>query len=663
MSNILNSGAQNANQATAPTPRVNDVPVGLPDGRNNFDMSFDNYLTARYGTILPFHFFQAYERDKVSFSSRHEVRSYTMAAPWMGSAYLHKHYFAVPMPALLRRNWQKIQVQPLKGEDVPQGANCVLTSNTDMLSELLAAFSHVEQATLPSFVLEFLKFFVAEYFFSPSSLVNLTGNAFYRNFASTVLNDYDNRTQTLLEVVFAAFEKGVKLTYSDRSYSYSSGYPNKNDRSIRCSSPYELFDIMRNDLSFISLVISDSASATAVGQAFTTYFNELSSDYRPTTSFKYNYQYALAYQCVCAQFYTNDHVDNLYTWELYEQAAQSILFDIMTDTGQDMPSFSYNGVNTLYDVFSGYNVGIVISELMTPVTSSTELLHFQKCCIFLQYLFGLHNSLVYGDYFHGAKTSPLAVVDVNSPVAGNRVSAIDVTKSIVMQRFGNAVQKAGQRFKDYVGAILGGSVSPDYHEPKWIVGNTFLLGANEIENTAEKQGDVVQNIRTSADNWVYETEFGMQSVVLGLFFFNTPSVYSRAIFRENMQVDRFDFFNPRLQNIGDQPVFRYELTHAAATDANFAYQTRNADMKQRFSIARGGFIGSLPAWSFSIDEKSTANANAFIDSDFIRDVPSSFDRFYSSLTGLTLANRFHMIFKFSNECHAARNMQITPTIL
>ena len=107
MSNILNSGAQNANQATAPIPQVNDVPVGLPDGRNNFDMSFDNYLTARYGTILPFHFFQAYERDKVSFSSRHEVRSYTMAAPWMGSAYLHKHYFAVPMPALLRRNWQK----------------------------------------------------------------------------------------------------------------------------------------------------------------------------------------------------------------------------------------------------------------------------------------------------------------------------------------------------------------------------------------------------------------------------------------------------------------------------------------------------------------------------------------------------------------------------
>lgn len=663
MSNILNSGAQNANQATAPTPRVNDVPVGLPDGRNNFDMSFDNYLTARYGTILPFHFFQAYERDKVSFSSRHEVRSFTMAAPWMGSAYLHKHYFAVPMPALLRRNWQKIQVQPLKGDDVPQDANCILKGDSDLFYDLLTAFSQVQQADgLPAFLHEFLMFFVAEYFFSPSSLVNLTGNAFYRNFASTVLNDYDNLTQTLLEVVFAAFEKGVTLTYEDRKYRYSSNYPNSHDTAIRCSSPHEFFDIMRNDLSFTSVVFTDSQSSTAVKQAFVSYFSDLSSHYRSTPTFKYNYQYALAYQCVCAQFYTNDHVDNLFTWELYEQAAQSILLDIIGDSAS-MPTFSYNGVETLYDVFSGYNVGKAISELMNPVTSPSELSHFQKCCIFLQYLFGLHNSLVYGDYFHGAKTSPLAAVDVNAPVTAAKVSAIDVTKSIVMQRFGNAVQKAGQRFKDYVGDILGGSVSPDYHEPKWIVGNTFLLGANEIENTADKQGNVVQNIRTSADNWVYETEFGMQSIVLGLFFFNTPSVYSRAIFRENMQVDRFDFFNPRLQNIGDQPVFRYELSYAAGTDLNFAYQTRNADMKQRFSIARGGFIGSLPAWSFSIDEKSAVNADRFIDSDFIRDIPSNFDRFYGKLSGLTLANRFHMIFKFSNNCHAARNMQITPTIL
>ena len=319
---------------------------------------------------------------------------------------------------------------------------------------------------------------------------------------------------------------------------------------------------------------------------------------------------------------------------------------------------------TLYDVFSGNSVkSVLLSCSRDVVSDNPSLLKFRNCCIFLQYLFGLHNSLVYGDYFHSAKTTPLAAVDVNAPVTSAKVSAIDVTKSIIMQRFGNAVQKAGQRFKDYVSDVLGGNVSPDYHEPKWIVGNTFLLGANEIENTADKQGNVVQNIRTTADNWVYETEIGMQSVILGLFFFNTPSVYSRAIFRENMQVDRFDFFNPRLQNIGDQPVYCFELSYVSRIDQYFGYQTRNADMKQRFSILRGGFVGSLPSWAFSIDDSYDFYSLNHVDSEYIRDVPCNFDRFYSSLTGLTLANRFHMIFKFSNNCHAARNMQITPTIL
>lgn len=659
MSNILNSGAQNANQATAPTPRVNDVPVGLSDGRNRFDMSFDNYLTARYGTILPFHFFQAYERDKVSFSSRHEVRSYTMSAPWMGSAYLHKHYFAVPMPALLRRNWQKIQVQPLKGDDAPQDANCVIietSAKDDIISRMLASFnsfpSGLDDGQALSLV--FRRYFLLEYFLSPASLVSLTGNCFYGNLSDPAL--FDTLSQSFFDsinTIVSGADSYFRISDSDGNV-WQLGKAALPVNARRVASLSDFLDIWRGDLSISAESFSFDAAPIKV--SFSQLVVKLASAYTAVAKSRFNYQYALAYQCVCAQFYTNDHVDNLYTWELYEQAAQSILCDVLST----VPTFQYNGVSTMYDIFSGCCVKRVIDFVSQTLTAANHN-RFISACVYLQYLFGIHNSLVYGDYFHAAKTTPLAAVDVNSPVTDSKVSAINVTKSIVMQRFGNAVQKAGQRFKDYVGDILGGNVSPDYHEPKWIVGNTFLLGANEIENTANDQGNVVQNIRTSADNWVYETEFGMQSVVLGLFFFNSPSVYSLATFRENFQVDRFDFFNPRLQNIGDQPVLQCELHHSPTFSGVFGYQTRNADMKQRFSIARGGFIGSLPAWSFVIDEDNPFIST--INSDYIRDFSGSFDRFYSRLTGFTLANRFHMIFKFSNECHASRNMQITPTIL
>lgn len=623
-------------------------------------MSYSNYLTARYGTILPFHFFQAYERDKVSFSSRHEVRSYTMSAPWMGSAYLHKHYFAIPMPALLRRNWQKIQVQPIKGDDVPQDANCIISRSR--ISSLITDFNQVTNLTNDTDKLRFylLKFFVLEFIYSPASLINLLGSTFYRDFDE--LDFYEKSTQTLLDAFNTYFQSLNRFVITIDGATFGNN-ANSITQAFHIYTSFPAFlDLLRQHFDFtITVAENKNDDLGTLLAAFESYFLSFESSGSLLDGGYFNYQYPLAYQCVCAQFYTNDHVDNLFTWELYEQAAQSVYMSIGANI--KMPTFEYNGVSTLYDVFSGKVLDNVFEVLGTQVDTTVQLNYFMFACIFMQYLFGIHNSLVYGDYFHAAKTTPLAAVDINAPVTGTHVSAIDVTKSIVMQRFGNAVQKAGQRFKDYVGSVLGGNVSPDYHEPKWIVGNTFLLGANEIENTANDQGNVVQNIRTSADNWVYETEFGMQSIVLGLFFFNTPSVYSRALFRENLQVDRFDFFNPRLQNIGDQPVYGIENSSAVSFDSVFGYQTRNADMKQRFSIARGGFISALPAWSFIIDADNDRRKLSPINSDYIRDVPSDFDRFYSSLQGLTLANRFHMIFKFSNECHAARNMQITPTIL
>ena len=477
MSNIISSGAQNANQATAPTPRVNDVPVATPDGRNYFDMSFDNYLTARYGTILPFHYFQAFEGDKVSFSSRHEVRSYTMSAPWMGSAYLHKHYFAVPMPALLRRNWQKIQVQPLKGDDVPRDANCVDYGTSTIFDYVRGLWntrvyghggtsswtSDEATAALRSIIL-------TEALISVGSLprrFNLlrervdnirlqTGPDTYSYFL------FDNLVSEGYEEFFRSPNLVVGIYETNGYEEYTNSTNPSSSNTARQVSTMDLLDKMRSN----PFYVKSADSYYGLGR-----LGDVQLSIQPATQQPHsdlNYQYLIAYHCVCAQFYTNDHVDNLYTWELYEQAQEYLqraaFKDVDPTTITEYPSFTYNGSRCLYDVFSGHNINLMFSLLSKEFALENLQNHhyvFDFCINFLT----ARQSLVFGDYFHAAKTTPLAAVDVNAPVVSSKVSAIDMTKSIIMQRFGNAVQKAGQRFADYVKDVIGGRVSPDYHEP------------------------------------------------------------------------------------------------------------------------------------------------------------------------------------------------------
>lgn len=135
-----------------------------------------------------------------------------------------------------------------------------------------------------------------------------------------------------------------------------------------------------------------------------------------------------------------------------------------------------------------------------------------------------------------------------------------------------------------------------------------------------------------------------------------------------MAIDRFDMFIPELQYIGDQSLKLSELIAGADKDIPFGYQLKDMQFKQSYDICSGGFVENLPGWLMAFDPRldyaySAMDSNIHIGPEFIRSHPTELDRFYLSLTGLTLASYFHFIELWHVKVSANRPMVYAPQIL
>lgn len=326
-----------------------------------------------------------------------------------------------------------------------------------------------------------------------------------------------------------------------------------------------------------------------------------------------------------------------------------------------MPRFFINGISLPYDSFSLRNY-LKLVQLYDLKPYSPTLYDL------LSYLFGFRESLRFGDYFTDSRTRPLAPGSNGVPVVGNEVSVIDMSRSIIFQRFRNAVVKLSNNFEDYLRGIMGTSPSPDYHFPKFISHNDFVVAGKEVANTTStNQGEYVTNLDTADDTYAFEVTVDMPCVILGISYFSLPRVYSQTKERFFFHKDRFDFFNPILQYDIDQKVYNMERTDRRPNDEVFGYQSRYNEYKQRYSIASGAFVTVLPSWTFVTDSLFDPIVDVAISNtqspDFIRASDYEFNRFLSRIEGVSMANGFHFIVVYNNKSPQVRPMEVNPNIL
>lgn len=313
----------------------------------------------------------------------------------------------------------------------------------------------------------------------------------------------------------------------------------------------------------------------------------------------------LAYQLACAEFFTNDFVDYIYSAELYRQFIGSLeeSYLVAAFGAATYPQmFTYNGVKYQYDSLSARYIGLGIDVLANIPTIISSDVSFGQ---FFISIFSFNRSLRYKDYFVGSRTRPIAVGDVTVNVASNQFSVVDVSKKIQVQRFLNAVNHTGRRLSNYVKTMFGVDIQQDRHVPHFIMNLSEVIFSSEVENTGADQlteaQTVTSNFRSRSGNYEVEVGVDVPCIIIGVTSYDIERSYVGTIDRHFFIRDRFDMFLPQMQFVGDQPVYVHEIngSYPLSFGNVFGYQFRNMEDKLVPSRSIGGFVKNLPGYNFA----------------------------------------------------------------
>lgn len=645
--------------------QVNDPSVRVIRGKNVFPQSFRHPSTCRYGEIDVVGAIRCERGDVIPYRVETELDTFTLQSPIKSDVFMNTACFKVPMEAIYPRTWRDYQYpNPVKGDDVPADCRAMFSPVAfyNVIKNVITSAKNV--GDFDTFVRYTL---LLESVFSAGSLFskfNIHLNAFTFDCGDSRNLSFDRYFNTvfvpLLKSIFfsdSGYDISIVHIDSSDSYSYevvSDGSPELDiDTPVLYGKQYITFrralELLRTGLYKISSPDSPTElMSVAIPQVrfAGTSFNSLRLNIEPI----------VAYKLITSHFFVNSKVDFVYTAQLFRNNMESLLYG----DAAVRPSFMFNGVSVLYDVFSENIINYAISSLDTP---SDDVLGFWFN------LFSWSRSLRYGDYFTGSHVEPLAVGDIETPVTDGSVNSIDLTKKLQLTRFLNKINIVGSRFEDYIRALFGGSIPEAPKDvPIRLSLETSKIEGFEVNNTGTAQADADQNLRTSNlkltdSKFMFEVAIDEPCWIIATRYFDVERIYSRTCDRFAFHDDRFDDFIPDMQFVGDQDVKNSEL-EITRPDTPFAYNLRYMEYKNRYSYASGGFIEYLPSWSFITDNKEGQRPSSVITPEYIRSSPSEFDRFYKSFAdSYSLGSYFHFITKTTNVLNPYRQMVYAPEIL
>lgn len=660
--NPLYNNNDSPNNSTQPTKAVNRQAVNVKRTHNTFDNSYYNYKTQKFGQYEPFFAMECVAGDYIPLSSSHNVRSLPMSSPFLSQLKLNKDYFMCPMQAILPNTWEYIFKNPSQGDDVPDNANCLFPAySVDLNINIFQSMWDFCMDGSQSLSAKFRMLLCLEMFLSQGSLLSQLGyhlNPRIKPFQLDTYYSFDAWFDGVIRSI-----NFIGITYNGSIYAYDSTMDPDGIHYISMSQMLNLLRVYGSECVIANLVYNDTDfTKLAV-------ISDLPS-FSTTDDFgtDINLSRVIAYQLSCSQFYVNPQIDYLYNAQLYRDNIYTLwkaYIDKVDLSSSDVKFFTYNGIKVPYDYLSK----AYFEDALFVAINDSKGFGVHELYDYLYAIFGHRESLRFGDYFTDSRTRPLALGNDNISVSSDStVSVIDVSKSIVYQRFRNAVVKLGNNFGDYLRGIFNSEPSPDYHYPKFISHQDFDISGFEVENnTSEGQGNLVTNLSSRDDSMAFEVQIDMPCVLIGISYFSVPRVYMQTKDRHFFHRDRYDMFNPMLQYIGDQIVYNHERTDLRPNDEIFGYQSRNNEYKQRYSVVSGGFATLLPAWTFVSDSMFNPIDDVILHNnqspEYIRAHDYEFNRFFQRMPGYSLANGFHFIMVYNNKCMSTRPMEVNPNIL
>lgn len=237
---------------------------------------------------------------------------------------------------------------------------------------------------------------------------------------------------------------------------------------------------------------------------------------------------------------------------------------------------------------------------------------------------GIGNEIFYFDNLV-AKTSELAAATVN-----------DLRMAFAVQRMLELDARSGTRYIEILQAHFGVTSSDArLQRSEYLGGFRKLINMQQVVQTSSTDttsplGQTGAFSLTSEFNQgEYVKSFEEHGFIIGVSIARTQHTYQQGIEKFWTRKNRFDFYDPIFDNIGEQPVYNKEIfAQGNQKDAEvFGYQEAWADYRTKPDRVAGYFRsgiegGSLDAWSYADYYKEVPR----LDSIWMREPVENVDR-------------------------------------
>lgn len=708
--------AKQAEALNSPVERasnLNDPQFENQQGYFPYDLTHQEFITPLFGQITPTMHLDTVPGDRTVVHDNTKLILNQINGNFLSTLNQYVDSFYVPLRNVFPNNYEKLIPNPVKGEDLPNSALPVVPF-LSYIRELYRSEMPVQVATEEVVLGELLEQFVtgeADFYsigpeqtslllgrlalvatvLSRGQLLDYLGIQFDTNIEA--ITNLSSNLQYMIDRFFSALYRNFTVSDVDSITSWRLDLTDNSVQELNAiSHDARNLSEFRNALSDIfeagrfpvfSVAGEDQGITDDLFSAVISLVNELniifgsravSTDASHLTAVDayedmnrddlFNIGKILAYQQIVAHYYSNDHVDNVYSSDLFMQNLRSVMYPTVEgEIGTNEPTFEMNGVRYEYDYISygGFWASLLTNTLVSGA--------FNRQYVWATVMLLMRRSLRYGDYFSTSRPNMLAVSDqLGIAVQDGQVSPIDVTKNLLMQRYLNAANYIGQGFLQYMSSIYGIKPSDTGCIPRFISHRKIELQNQITNNTADDQGAQTTNIVGYSDMSAFDVFIDDFGYLISLTSFDVLPVYKSGIENTYHFADRFDYFNPMLQGIGDQPIRSSELLgYPVLFNDVFGYTMRNAEYKYKLSKAHGAFVNSLPGFMLAYPTQaynnSTDGFDITINPDFIRDKPIYLDPVVPQMTGISPGEYFHFIVSCTNQVLCARKIQATPGVL
>ncbi len=186
----------------------------------------------------------------------------------------------------------------------------------------------------------------------------------------------------------------------------------------------------------------------------------------------------------------------------------------------------------------------------------------------------------------------------------------DVRKAFAIQRYQEARARYGSRYTEYLRYLGVNPKDARLQRPEFLGGGTTQLNFSEIMQTSNGTdprfgvGDLYGHGIGAMRSNRYRRHIEEHGFIISLLSVRPRSIYNQSVHRQWLRLDKEDFYQKELAQIGQQEVLNSELF--ASTEANggrdtFGYQDRYMEYRSVPSGVSAEFRDVLNYWHMARD--------------------------------------------------------------